>query len=147
MSSHILKKSLIALTYSTIVKGVTESKRSFMFLTAKKRLRIYANSTQSIRDAIERLQTTFNLMKLKLIKIDLQFQLWLQVWGFGNCQQRRNSSVSILVLPDSHSRALRHAVTHQQQWYANQGGPHKRLPTEYHNKLTSYTLIIVRHLL
>ncbi len=40
MSSHILQKSPIALTYSRIVEGVTESKRSFMFLTSKKRLRI-----------------------------------------------------------------------------------------------------------
>ncbi len=31
MTSHILKKSPIALTYSRIVEGVTESKRSFMF--------------------------------------------------------------------------------------------------------------------
>ncbi len=36
ISSHILKKSPIALTYSRIVEGVTESKRSFMFLTLKK---------------------------------------------------------------------------------------------------------------
>ncbi len=35
ISSHILKKSPIALTYSRIVEGVTESKRSFMFLTSK----------------------------------------------------------------------------------------------------------------
>ncbi len=34
------EKSPIALTYSRIVEGVTESKRSFMFLTSKKRLRI-----------------------------------------------------------------------------------------------------------
>ncbi len=33
MSSHISKKSPIALTYSKIVEGVTESSRSFMFLT------------------------------------------------------------------------------------------------------------------
>ncbi len=36
MSSHILKKSPIALTYNRIVEGVTESKRSFMSLTSKK---------------------------------------------------------------------------------------------------------------
>ncbi len=36
ISSHILKKSPIALTYSRIFEGVTESKRSFMFLTSKK---------------------------------------------------------------------------------------------------------------
>ncbi len=34
MSSHILKKSPIALTYSRIVEGEFESKRSFMFLTS-----------------------------------------------------------------------------------------------------------------
>ncbi len=37
ISSHILKKSPIALTYSRIIEGATESKRSFMLLTSKKR--------------------------------------------------------------------------------------------------------------
>ncbi len=35
-SSHILKKSPIGLTYSRILEGVTESKRSFMFLASEK---------------------------------------------------------------------------------------------------------------
>ncbi len=44
MSSNILRKSpIIALMYSRIVEGVTESKRSVMFLTSKKRLCILAN--------------------------------------------------------------------------------------------------------
>ena len=38
MSTHILKKVPIALTYSRIVEGATELKRSFMFLTSKKKL-------------------------------------------------------------------------------------------------------------
>ena len=34
-NSHILKKGPIALTYNRIVEGVTESNRSFMYLTWK----------------------------------------------------------------------------------------------------------------
>ncbi len=57
MSSHILKKRPIALTYSRIVEGVTESNRSFMFLTSKyslrtalcESIRYQAKSEQNVR--------------------------------------------------------------------------------------------------
>ncbi len=59
MSSHILEKSPIALMYSRIVEGVTESNRSFMFLTSKYSLRTALCETIRYQDKSEHAPQTF----------------------------------------------------------------------------------------